>query len=609
MAFRYLTIEDPNDSQVLDKGTIVSSINNYGELVGYYYNISTPDAFAFTEIGGNFTALDPGAAFHNVVANGVNDAGDIVGAMQNASNDYRGFLYSGGSYTVLNDPKASSFGSYVTAINDSGTIVGFYFDASSNDHGFVYSSGTYTDITVPGGKDVDPRGINAAGVIVGSYIDSSNNAHGFIDVGGTTTTLDDPLATDPLGTTAYGINDLGQVVGWYHNSIGTGYHGFLYDPTTGAYTPINHPHGNGTFAFAINDAGRIVGDYDHASGAIIGFETVTSIPDDFSGDGHSDILWRDSSGALAEWQMNGAAVSVSGAPTMGGTPITPDASWSVAATSDFDGDGNADQLWRQSSTGSLALWTMNGSTITSSAALSYGGSVVAPDASWSVAGSGDFDGDGNADLLWRQGSTGSLVLWTMNGADITSSGSVNSAGTPVNPDPSWSVAGIGDFNNDGNADILWRNASGEVSVWFMNGSTITGSADVTSGGAVVQPDASWSVAGLGDFNGDGNADILWRNANGSLVEWLMNGSTIIGGGAVNAAGTPIGPDASWHVAEIGDFNSDGMADILWRNDSGALADWQMNGTSIVGSSTPNSGGTPLAPDSSWQVQARPTVFA
>ena len=26
-----------------------------------------------------------------------------------------------------------------------------------------------------------------------------------------------------------------------------------------------------------------------------------------------------------------------------------------------------------------------------------------------------------------------------------------------------------------------------------------------------------------DFNGDGNADILWRSSNGALADWSMNG--------------------------------------------------------------------------------------
>jgi hypothetical protein len=49
--------------------------------------------------------------------------------------------------------------------------------------------------------------------------------------------------------------------------------------------------------------------------------------------------------------------------------------------------------------------------------------------------------------------------------------------------------------------------------------------------------------------------------------------------------------------------------VLWRGDSGALAEWLMNGATITSSFTPTLGGTPVAPDTSWQVQARPTDFA
>jgi serralysin len=108
---------------------------------------------------------------------------------------------------------------------------------------------------------------------------------------------------------------------------------------------------------------------------------------------------------------------------------------------------------------------------------------------------------------------------------------------------------------------------------------------------------------------DRNADVLWRGADGSLAEWLMNGSTIAGSGLVNANGAAVAPDASWHVVEIGDFNGDARADVLWRNDNGQMAEWLMKGLTIVSSSVPSSGGTPVSPDASWHTQAKSTDFA
>src|SRR5262249_51310751 len=123
-----------------------------------------------------------------------------------------------------------------------------------------------------------------------------------------------------------------------------------------------------------------------------------------------------------------------------------------------------------------------------------------------------------------------------NGSAISSSSSLLSRGAAVNPDPTWSVAGIGDFNGDGAADILWRKSSGATSLWTVNGTNITASASLTSNGVAVNPDLSWSVAGVGDFDGDNIADVLWRNADGSLSEWLMNGSAIVGSGAPTSNG-------------------------------------------------------------------------
>jgi microcystin-dependent protein len=332
-------------------------------------------------------------------------------------------------------------------------------------------------------------------------------------------------------------------------------------------------------------------------------------PSDFNGNGISDILWRNSSGEVAAWFLNSnGTIGGSADLTSGGVPIAPDPSYSVAAISDFNGDGKADILWRDAQ-GSLIEWLMNGSVIAQSSFVTAGGTPVNPDPSWTFAGAGDFNGDGMSDMLWRN-SSGEVALWQMNGTVIAGSGDLNAGGGAISLDASWSVAGIGDFNGDGKADIIWRNTvTGEVAQWQMNGSTITGSGDLNAGGAAAMPGASWSVAGVGDFNADGNADILWRDSSGSLVEWLMNGTSIIGSAAVTSGGVAVSPDPSWHVVEIGDFNLDARADILWRNDSGAMAEWFMNGTTIIGSTAPTVGGVAVSLDASWQTQAKPTDFA
>ncbi len=200
-----------------------------------------------------------------------------------------------------------------------------------------------------------------------------------------------------------------------------------------------------------------------ASGAVVDSH-------DFNADGHGDIFWRDTSGNMAIWEMNGTTILN---PSTAGPRRCADHVWSIVGQHDFNGDGKPDILWRDTS-GNLAIWEMNGTTILN---LNTAGLGNVPTV-WSVAGIGDFNGDGYADILWRNTSTGDLAIWEMNGTTILNANTAGIGNVPTN----WSVVGVGDFNGDGKADILWRNNNnGNVAIWLMNGITLTNASTATFG--------------------------------------------------------------------------------------------------------------------------------
>jgi uncharacterized repeat protein (TIGR03803 family) len=130
--------------------------------------------------------------------------------------------------------------------------------------------------------------------------------------------------------------------------------------------------------------------------------------------------------------------------------------------------------------------------------------------------------------------------------------------------------------------ILFWSTSGQAAIWGMDGTK------VVAGGAVSpNPGPSWYTVGTGDFNDDGLPDILWQNDDGRAAIWEIDGTSLIGGGAVNP-----NPGPDWYAIGAGDFNDDGHSDILWQNAStGQASIWEMNGNKLIGGGavSPNPG--------------------
>ncbi|MBF0319484.1 MAG: VCBS repeat-containing protein [Nitrospirae bacterium] len=255
------------------------------------------------------------------------------------------------------------------------------------------------------------------------------------------------------------------------------------------------------------------------------------------------------------------------------------AAFTAIVKGDFMGNGNADILWRNSLTGANALWTMSATTPT--------GVVSFPsvtDPAWEITGTADFTSNGYPGILWRNGISGSNILW------VTSAGSVTSSmNFPTVSDTSWKIAGTGDFDADGYPDVLWRNSmTGNVAIWLMTGTSVKSAVSLPS-----ITDTTWEIAGTGDFNADGSVDIVWRNyLTGYNAIWLLNGTSVTSAQYLQTVS-----DTQWKIAAISDYNADGYPDIVWRNSvTGENAIWLMNG--LTATSTVS---LPTISDTSWKI--------
>lgn len=306
---------------------------------------------------------------------------------------------------------------------------------------------------------------------------------------------------------------------------------------------------------------------------------------DYNGDGWPDLIWRNpSTGKNAIWYMSRDTIASSVA-----LPDLDGPAWRLSAAADCDGDGQADLLWRNRVDGSVVIWYMRGNQLAGTAVL-----ASQPDLRVELVGAADFDGNATPDLVWRNTTTGESTIWYLDGANVTATGAL-----PLVPQVDWDIVQVADLDSDGRPDLVWRNrTTGDTAIWYLADRVIRSSVGLP----IVEP--RWNILGSvaslrrvtrSDFNGDGNADLVWRNSTtGDNVIWYLAGPRLARTEVITAV-----PGASWRIGATGDFNGDGSADILWHQSPlGSNVIWLMQGSRIVGTAI-----LPDVPGNSWQVAA------
>jgi hypothetical protein len=249
---------------------------------------------------------------------------------------------------------------------------------------------------------------------------------------------------------------------------------------------------------------------------------------DWNGDGKADFVL----GAVEDYVFMdyGTIGSSSGKDVFGINEFEGAVSYSsfLASGGDVDGDGADDLVVSDlNSKGTVYLYDgAFGGTVTLS---SYVTATLTGPASGSYFGvsvdiAGDLDGDGYDDVLvgapYTTGSTGAVYgcFGPLSGSKAATACELEITGPTTNSVFGWDVAYIGDENGDGDTDILVgapnmtgdRSASGVAYLFrgVLTGSVRAADADATFNGTYSSGTVGYSVRPAGDFNGDGNDDLL-----------------------------------------------------------------------------------------------------
>jgi uncharacterized repeat protein (TIGR01451 family) len=274
---------------------------------------------------------------------------------------------------------------------------------------------------------------------------------------------------------------------------------------------------------------------------------------DFNGDGKSDLLFRSLSDI-------GVLFATGDGQFTEPVRYIPGGSSGIAAVGDFERDGRdlRTDLFIVLSSRPFAAPSIDVAVLTSDAqggfdaprAINYLPPNLLFSGNLNDMESGDINHDGVLDMVIADSGLPDVVtMLGKGGGEFSAAVTVNSGVTSSNP----TSIELRDFNNDGISDLaVIYNNSQKIVVMLGNGQGgFTPTAQLNTGN-----DPRNLVAA--DFNNDGNLDLVAKAQAGGLALFLGDGQ---GGFTESAAG--IGGNLDRILFTTGDFNGDGNADIIY----------------------------------------------
>lgn len=227
---------------------------------------------------------------------------------------------------------------------------------------------------------------------------------------------------------------------------------------------------------------------------------------------------------------------------------------------DFDGNGVEDRLWWGTCSEGTCFWleTKDTNGLRTTRTVGDGGwfSLVTQRLGLS---SGDVDGDGADDLVYRGRCDDSQPCWRVHRTANSFEATGENWGDDARLAAATSTLTLGDWNGDGRDDLAYQSVCGgdDHDCWRVHMSTGSGFGRPQDWGAT--PEAV-VVAAAADLDGDGREDLLYQGPCGETTCWFAQTASETSFTHPNNLG--LATDAERDHFELLDFDADGKSDLL-----------------------------------------------